>query len=136
MNKNEFTTLTMYFSRQTRYSHPEGDFDNDGIWFASEIEQCECCENLRVATAKYPYSSQIHYRSFKHVCNLNDIDPGSIKKEARRLNIIIKNVTINDNIKFEICRYLNELSDDYSIIDYNFDQIESKIDSFIFENLL
>lgn len=72
MNKTEMNERinTIYESRKTRNSHPDGTFDNGGRWYPSESEHCPCCESIRGPSRNWPYSLMVHCRSKKHIKNL------------------------------------------------------------------
>ena len=75
--------LADYESRQSRLSHPNGEFDNKTRWTPSSTEEQSCCSSIRQPSAAYPYSLLKHCRSIEHIANLHDVDVRFLRRAYR-----------------------------------------------------
>jgi hypothetical protein len=71
-----------YLNRQSRYSHPDGKFDNGGRWYPSQSEKCDCC-NVRRPSRAYPYSLMLHCRTIKHVARLYGVAERDLRRAIK-----------------------------------------------------
>ena len=55
--------------RQTRRSHPKGEFNSRGWWYPSPEEERPCCREV----PKGPYTLLKHCRTLKHIANLFNV---------------------------------------------------------------
>lgn len=70
-------------SRQARYDHPDGCFDNANRWYPSDDERCDCCDYIRSPSRVWPNSLNTHCRSAEHVANLFNVDVTLLRRAAR-----------------------------------------------------
>ena len=76
-----------YFNRKARISHPDGEFDRGGRWYADETEEQDCCKSIRNPSRSYPYSMNLHCRSLEHVACLFGVDRSFLRKLAKSQNV-------------------------------------------------
>jgi len=72
-----------YVCRQSRSSHPEGNFDSGGCWYPSECEEQPCCSGIRRPSRAWPYSLMTHCRTLPHVANLYGVDPKEVRRAVK-----------------------------------------------------
>jgi len=76
-----------YHNRKARISHPDGEFDRGGRWYADETEEQDCCKSIRNPSRSYPYSMNLHCRSLEHVASLFGVDRSFLRKLAKSQNV-------------------------------------------------
>jgi len=76
-----------YLNRQSRKTHPEGQFDNKKRWYPAEHEKQECCSYIRSPSAGWPFSLLVHCRTAEHVANLFKVDVTDLRREARKIKM-------------------------------------------------
>lgn len=66
----EVVIKAIFISRRDRNTHPDGHFDKAGRWWPSAEEECDCCDNIREPSRRWPYNYLVHCRSAAHVRNM------------------------------------------------------------------
>ena len=60
----------IYQSRKSRKTSASGSIDSDGRFHIADKERCECCDQIRHTSRRFPYSSEaLHARTRKHIAN-------------------------------------------------------------------
>jgi len=79
------TAATVYLNRQSRASHPDGEFDKAKRWYPDASEKCDCCDAIRSPSRDYPFSLMVHCRSVGHVANLYGVNATDLKRMANEM---------------------------------------------------
>jgi len=66
-------TILIYILRKRSVLRPDGSYGAWNLWFASDTERRECCEQY-IPTYDDPYRLLRHCRSLRHVCALYNTD--------------------------------------------------------------
>jgi hypothetical protein len=69
----EHDILEKYLSMEERRAYPDGSFDEQGRWFASEAELRDCCKDFIPSRTK-KFKQLNHCRSLLHLSNYFNID--------------------------------------------------------------
>lgn len=80
---NLAAAVAEFIARQTRSSHPAGNFDNAGRWYPIAGEHCECCDSIRTPSRAWPNTLNKHCRSAAHVANLYGVDVTELRRAVR-----------------------------------------------------
>lgn len=75
-----------YVRRQSRESHPEGEFDDKARWYPSDAEYQACCDDIRAPSAHWPNSLNKHCRSIAHISNLFRLTPVQRTRLRKRIS--------------------------------------------------
>ncbi len=85
MNERIMSAAKEYKDRQSRRTHPAGEFDKGGRWYPSENERQSCCDSIRSPSRAWPMSYNRHCRSAQHVAALYGVDPADLRRAARAM---------------------------------------------------
>lgn len=82
----EIAAAIVFTLRESRRSHPHGEFDKGGRWYPDEdAEMADCCYGIRSPSRAYPYSFMVHCRTIKHVASLYGVKPSRVRKAANAI---------------------------------------------------
>lgn len=79
-----------YLMRQLRTEHPEGDFDEHGMFWPALTEYRACCRPRQRPTKELPFTANAHCRTLTHCALLYDVHPSEVRTEVKRRRKLAK----------------------------------------------
>ncbi len=76
--------------RLKRERHPDGFFNEDGIYKLTDEEYCICCKKQYASTKIYPHRLSTHARTIQHVANRYGVDAKVLRKEIKEYRKTLK----------------------------------------------
>lgn len=97
LNKPETIDAAIdYLLRATGKVKPDGKCDDEGCFYPSDSERCDCCGLIRRPSPTWPETLLIHCCTVKHVARMHNVDEKDTRKMADFIRKNNVNITQND----------------------------------------
>jgi hypothetical protein len=86
-----------YLLRATGKVKPEGECDDEGRFYPSENEKCDCCNVITTPSITWPITLLNHCCTATHVSKKHNVDPKATRKIADFIRKNNVDITQNDS---------------------------------------